>query len=275
MILDWKRTNSIVFHKVFRSLREPLRHLPLSNGWLYCLQLNVHKYMLETEYGLKASSMYLGQVHPCLPRARLIEVPCMRDELQLIVEDQIDLGEAISGGLPDARFKLPEQKRAVRTELVHVCVGSTYLQVFYLLLALPCLSSTYLLLCPRARLEMKGTSGDVVLIERLTYPVWRLLIELLWGDFSFSYFCLPKFNNDGSITLLVLGNGGPTRYKTPTPHPLPAGGACGEARPGARHGGQAEALAERRELRRRGIAQLGLRDNGRQGLADSPLLEVL
>ena len=105
-------------------------------------------------------------------------------------------------------------------------------------------------------------SGDVVLIERLPCPAWRLLIELLWGDFSFSYFCLPKFNNDGSITLLLLGNGGPTRYKTPTPHPLPAGGTCGEARPGARNGAQAEALAKRRELRRRGIAHLGLRDNG-------------
>ena len=72
------------------------------------------------------------------------------------------------------------------------------------------------------------TSGDVVLIERLPYPAWRLLNELLWADFSFSYFCLPKFNSHshGSITLLLLGNGGPTHYKTPVPHPLPTGGAC-------------------------------------------------
>ena len=85
----------------------------------------VYKYMLETEYGLKVSSMYLGQVHPCLPRARLIEVPCMmRDELPLIVEDQIlFLGEAISGALPDARFKLPEQKRAEQTERVCACAS--------------------------------------------------------------------------------------------------------------------------------------------------------
>ena len=106
-------------------------------------------------------------------------------------------------------------------------------------------------------------SGDVVLIDPLPYPAWRLLTDLLWGDFSFSYFCLPKFNNQGSITLLLLGNGGPTRYKTPTPHPLPTGEERGEeARPGARAGATAEALAKRRELRRRGIAQFGLRDNG-------------
>ena len=123
MILDWKRTISIKFDNAFRSLQEPLQHLPDSNGWLYSLQLNVYKcpaaavsfgcvavwaayagvrqmcteriltalYMLETEYGMRVSKMYLGQVHPCLPRARLIEVPCMRQkEMELIVEDQKD-----------------------------------------------------------------------------------------------------------------------------------------------------------------------------------------
>ena len=113
-----KRTKSIKFDNAFRSLKEPLQHLPDSNGFLYSLQLNVYKYMLETEYGMRVSSMYLGQVHPCLPRARLIEVPSMSDALKLIVADQIDLGEAISGALPHARFALPEQKRAVQTELV-------------------------------------------------------------------------------------------------------------------------------------------------------------
>ena len=70
----------------------------------------VYKYMLETEYGLRVSAMYLGQVHPCLPRARLIEVPCMRDELELIVEDQVARGEAIGAALPAAFFSLPACK---------------------------------------------------------------------------------------------------------------------------------------------------------------------
>ena len=122
MILDWKQTASIKFDNAFRSLREPLQHLPESNGWL----IFFYKYMLESEYDLKVSSMYLGQVHPCLPRARLIEVPCMRDELQLIVEDQIHRGEAISAALPDARFALPEKKRAVQTELVSARVLSDH-----------------------------------------------------------------------------------------------------------------------------------------------------
>ena len=43
VILDWKRTCSIKFDNAFRSLQEPLQHLPDSNGWLYSLQLNVYK----------------------------------------------------------------------------------------------------------------------------------------------------------------------------------------------------------------------------------------
>ena len=76
-----KRTKSIRFDNSFRSLKEPLQHLPDSNGWLYSLQLNTYRYMLESEYGMQVSGMYLAQVHPCLARGRLIEVPRMEDEM--------------------------------------------------------------------------------------------------------------------------------------------------------------------------------------------------
>ena len=109
-ILDWKRTKCIRFDNPYRSLKEPLQHLPDSNGWLYCLQLNVYRWMLETEFGMRVSSMWLGQVHPCLARAKLIQVPSMREELELIVEDQIQRGDAFSGALPDAMFALPQTK---------------------------------------------------------------------------------------------------------------------------------------------------------------------
>ena len=111
-ILDWKRTQRIRFDNPFRSLKEPLNHLPEANGWLYCLQLNIYKYMLETENGLRVSSMFLGQVHPSLPRGRLIRVPCMaEEEVTLIVEDQLARKEAVSAALPgeDAPFVLPGQ----------------------------------------------------------------------------------------------------------------------------------------------------------------------
>jgi hypothetical protein len=125
VILDWKRTKTISFHNAFRSLAEPLQHLPASNGWLYALQLNTYRFILETEYGIRVSSMYLAQVHPCLPRAILIEVPRMQEEMQLIVEDQISRGEALSGALPDAPFMIPPPQKEVACTYcarVHRCL---------------------------------------------------------------------------------------------------------------------------------------------------------
>ena len=158
-ILDWKRTKSIRFDNSFRSLREPLQHLPDSNGWLYCLQLNVYKWMIETELGFRVAAMYLGQVHPCLPRARLITVPCMREELELVVEDQIHRGDALSGALPDAMFALPHTQRCARQMLsiVHACVSISYLCLGYCL----CLSPAPPILCVQS-----STAQDADIFER-------------------------------------------------------------------------------------------------------------
>ena len=121
VILDWKRTQCIRFDNPFRSMKEPLDHLPDANGWYYGLQLNVYRYMLETEYGLHVSAMFLGQVHPCLSRAKLIRVPCMREELELIVEDQIHRGEAVSPALPDATFALPSDDKMCVAPIARSC----------------------------------------------------------------------------------------------------------------------------------------------------------
>ena len=42
----------------------PVNHLPDTNYWHYCLQLNTYKYMIEQEYGKKVSEMYLVCLHP-------------------------------------------------------------------------------------------------------------------------------------------------------------------------------------------------------------------
>ena len=85
--------------------------------------------MLESENGLRVNAMFLGQVHPSLPRARLISVPCMqRDEIALIVQDQIALGEAVSQAVPgaDAPFVLPgkthlHETRRLHARMLHRC----------------------------------------------------------------------------------------------------------------------------------------------------------
>ena len=84
--------------------------------------------MLESESGLRVNAMFLGQVHPSLPRARLISVPCMRDEIDLIVADQIARGEDVSEAVPgaDAPFVLPgethrREPRCLHARMIHLC----------------------------------------------------------------------------------------------------------------------------------------------------------
>ena len=78
--------------------------------------------MLESENGLRVNAMFLGQAHPSLSRARLISVPCMRDdEIDLIVADQIALGEAVSEAVPgaDAPFVLPGETHLHEPRRLH------------------------------------------------------------------------------------------------------------------------------------------------------------
>ena len=62
----------------------------------------------------------------------------MREELQLIVEDQINRGEAISGALPDAHFALLDQKRVVQTD--RVCARVHLITTFAIVLHSLCAS---------------------------------------------------------------------------------------------------------------------------------------
>ena len=110
-LLDWKRTKAIRLDNPWRSLREPLENLPDSNGWLYALQLNTYAWILEQEYDAIVVQMFLGHVHPTLGRGRLLEVPKMPEHMQLLVDDQIARGLAVSEATtgPNAPFVLPKK----------------------------------------------------------------------------------------------------------------------------------------------------------------------
>ena len=88
-ILDWKRCKVIRFDSPFRRLLPPLENLEECNGWLYSLQINVYRHILESEYGLDCPMMALGQVHPDLSAPCLVRVPRMEEEISLLVEDQV------------------------------------------------------------------------------------------------------------------------------------------------------------------------------------------
>ena len=86
-IYDWKRSN-----KIFPTERNPwasglngLEHLTDTSYIHYCLQQNLYRYMLEKNYGIKVSRMNLVVLHPELPTYKVVPVPPMERELNIIL----------------------------------------------------------------------------------------------------------------------------------------------------------------------------------------------
>lgn len=65
-IYDWKRSKEIIKSAPFgKSAINPLiGDIPDTNFWHYCLQLNTYKYIIEKNYGLKVTDLYLVVLHP-------------------------------------------------------------------------------------------------------------------------------------------------------------------------------------------------------------------
>ena len=74
---------------------------------MYALQLNLYRYILETEYRLCVSGMYLAVVHPELSSPRLIEVPRLEQEMHALQDTEIEHGRAVnSAARLDSPFSL-------------------------------------------------------------------------------------------------------------------------------------------------------------------------
>ena len=94
VIVDWKRIRDLKYENTYSSLLYPLDHLPDTNYWTYALQLNMYRYILETEYGLDVSRMMLAIVHPDMTSPRLVDVPRLDDEVRAIHDFEIEHGRA-------------------------------------------------------------------------------------------------------------------------------------------------------------------------------------
>ena len=66
LIYDWKRCKEIVKANGFNKWgnKECIEHLPDTNYWHYCLQLNTYKAILEEKYGKTVTVLYLVCLHP-------------------------------------------------------------------------------------------------------------------------------------------------------------------------------------------------------------------
>ncbi len=64
-IYDWKRSKEIKMDNTYQNATtQCIRHLPDCNYYHYSLQLNTYKALLEKNYGVKISGMYLICLHP-------------------------------------------------------------------------------------------------------------------------------------------------------------------------------------------------------------------
>ena len=87
-IYDWKRSN-----KIDPAERNPwangfngLEHLTDTSYSHYCLQQNLYRYMLQKNYGIKVSRMNLVVLHPDLPAYRVVPIPPMEREVDIIIK---------------------------------------------------------------------------------------------------------------------------------------------------------------------------------------------
>ena len=92
VIVDWKRVRNLRTDG-FDPLRYPLDRLPDSNYWIYSLQLNLYRYILETEYAHDVSGMYLAVVHPEQSLPRLAEVPRLDAEMRAHHDFEIEVAQ--------------------------------------------------------------------------------------------------------------------------------------------------------------------------------------
>lgn len=88
-IYDWKRSNKVDPNEGNRyaSGINGLWHLSDTSYSHYCLQQNLYRYMLEKNYGLRISRMNLVVLHPDYNNYRVVPVPRMDREVQIIINE--------------------------------------------------------------------------------------------------------------------------------------------------------------------------------------------
>jgi len=91
-IYDWKRCKDISKSNAWGkfSTNPIIEHLPDTNYWHYCLQLNTYKAIIEAKYGKTVSDMYLVCLHPDNKRQNFerIKVVDLQDEVAELFEER-------------------------------------------------------------------------------------------------------------------------------------------------------------------------------------------
>ena len=67
-------------------MKEPLDHLPDTNYYHYALQLNIYRFILQSEHSMTVNALFLGIFHPSRSEPLCVQLPLMDDEMHALLE---------------------------------------------------------------------------------------------------------------------------------------------------------------------------------------------
>lgn len=90
-IYDWKRCKNIEKSNRYNKFSniEALEHIPDTNYWHYCIQLNIYKKILEENYNIFIKELYLVCIHPNNKNYIKIYVPILNDLLEELFNETL------------------------------------------------------------------------------------------------------------------------------------------------------------------------------------------
>lgn len=88
-IYDWKRSKEIKEKNWFQKCLPPLSHLDDCNYNHYSLQLNVYKFIIERNYGLRVTQLAIVVMHPNNANYIKIDIPVLDYEIECIMAHRL------------------------------------------------------------------------------------------------------------------------------------------------------------------------------------------
>ena len=90
-IFDWKRSAAIRRVNDFANMDPPLDVWPDCNYYHYTLQLNMYRYILQTQYGLQVRSLHLGVFHPDRDIYEHVVLPLWDEDIERVVAHEMNV----------------------------------------------------------------------------------------------------------------------------------------------------------------------------------------
>ena len=89
-MFDWKRSKEIRKYSNEMGFA-PLDHVPNCNYYTYSLQLNLYKYIIESNYGLRIKDMFMVIIHPNQPNYQMVPIEVMQPTIKTMLKHNRDM----------------------------------------------------------------------------------------------------------------------------------------------------------------------------------------